>query len=331
MAVAALADDGGAIDAIDVAHRRAGTAVPVRRLRRRGCAAVGRAGRRRRRAAWRSPSRSTRIRRGWPRSASGASSLRNLRRKYGDTLADVIDVPATSRAPGSPSWTATTRPSPARGGARPQRCAAERAPRPPVGAARRAAAPQLARGGRGAPARRWRCRGRRVERRRRRRTIPATTSRSSSPPTRASPPLPLTKVASGGELARTMLALRLVLIEAPGTLRVRRGRRRHRRCRGHGRRRGAGRARPVRTRCSWSPTSRRSPPLADAQVAGVEGGRAVRSPRPRRRAAATTMHAIGEIARMLSGDARRPRRRATTPPSSSARGRRRAASAEGRR
>lgn len=32
------------------------------------------------------------------------------------------------------------------------------------------------------------------------------------------PPLPLTKVASGGELARTMLALRLVLIEAPGTL-----------------------------------------------------------------------------------------------------------------
>src|SRR5215203_6446163 len=32
------------------------------------------------------------------------------------------------------------------------------------------------------------------------------------------PVLPLTKVASGGELARTMLALRLVLIEAPGTL-----------------------------------------------------------------------------------------------------------------
>ncbi|TPW12138.1 MAG: recN [Acidimicrobiaceae bacterium] len=33
-----------------------------------------------------------------------------------------------------------------------------------------------------------------------------------------SPPLPLTKVASGGELARTMLALRLVLSEAPSTL-----------------------------------------------------------------------------------------------------------------
>ena len=33
-----------------------------------------------------------------------------------------------------------------------------------------------------------------------------------------SPALPLTKVASGGELARAMLALRLVLIEAPGTL-----------------------------------------------------------------------------------------------------------------
>jgi DNA repair protein RecN (Recombination protein N) len=33
-----------------------------------------------------------------------------------------------------------------------------------------------------------------------------------------SPPLPLAKVASGGELARTMLALRLVLTEAPDTL-----------------------------------------------------------------------------------------------------------------
>ena len=32
------------------------------------------------------------------------------------------------------------------------------------------------------------------------------------------PPLPLAKVASGGELARTMLALRLVLTEAPDTL-----------------------------------------------------------------------------------------------------------------
>jgi len=33
-----------------------------------------------------------------------------------------------------------------------------------------------------------------------------------------SPPLPLTKVASGGELARTMLSLRLVLTEGPATL-----------------------------------------------------------------------------------------------------------------
>jgi DNA repair protein RecN (Recombination protein N) len=33
-----------------------------------------------------------------------------------------------------------------------------------------------------------------------------------------SAPLPLTKVASGGELARAMLALRLVLLDAPGTL-----------------------------------------------------------------------------------------------------------------
>jgi DNA repair protein RecN (Recombination protein N) len=33
-----------------------------------------------------------------------------------------------------------------------------------------------------------------------------------------SPPLPLSKVASGGELARTMLSLRLVLTEEPGTM-----------------------------------------------------------------------------------------------------------------
>lgn len=33
-----------------------------------------------------------------------------------------------------------------------------------------------------------------------------------------SPPLPLTRVASGGELARTMLALRLVIAERPSTL-----------------------------------------------------------------------------------------------------------------
>jgi DNA repair protein RecN (Recombination protein N) len=37
-------------------------------------------------------------------------------------------------------------------------------------------------------------------------------------PNPGSPPLPLAKIASGGELARTMLALRLVLSEAPDTL-----------------------------------------------------------------------------------------------------------------
>ena len=42
-------------------------------------------------------------------------------------------------------------------------------------------------------------------------TIPATTCRSSSRSTRACPPPPLAKAASGGELARTMLALRLIV------------------------------------------------------------------------------------------------------------------------
>ena len=69
------------------------------------------------------------------------------------------------------------------------------------------------------------------------------------------PPLPLAKVASGGELARAMLALRLVLTEAPAHAGVRRGRRRHRRRpRPRPSGRSLGRARPATTRCWSSPT-----------------------------------------------------------------------------
>ena len=50
------------------------------------------------------------------------------------------------------------------------------------------------------------------------RAIPVTTSPSFSVPTRAKRVLPLAKVASGGELARAMLALRLVLTDAPPTM-----------------------------------------------------------------------------------------------------------------
>ncbi len=51
-----------------------------------------------------------------------------------------------------------------------------------------------------------------------RETVPPTACRSSSRPTPGRRRCPLTKVASGGELARAMLALRLVLTAGPPTL-----------------------------------------------------------------------------------------------------------------
>ena len=86
-----------------------------------------------------------------------------------------------------------------------------------MGRARRAAAPELARAVQAPPERAGHAEG------------PASRSRSSDDPeghevtfllaaNPGEPPLPLAKVASGGELARAMLALRLVLTEAPDTL-----------------------------------------------------------------------------------------------------------------
>ena len=86
---------------------------------------------------------------------------------------------------------------------------------------------------------------------------PATTSSSCSRPTRARRRSRSTKVASGGELARTMLALRLVLTAArrrAAHAGVRRGRRRHRRHRGDRGRPRARRGRPP------PPGARRHPP-----------------------------------------------------------------------
>jgi DNA repair protein RecN (Recombination protein N) len=141
--------------------------------------------------------------------------LRNLRRKYGETLADVITYHAESRSRLGEleGYDAAVERLEAE-----RRVALddERKAAAVVGAGRRAAAAQLAAG---------------VETGLRELAMPrariavevgqldpgddVTFMLSANP---GAPTLPLTKVASGGELARTMLALRLVLIEAPGTL-----------------------------------------------------------------------------------------------------------------
>jgi DNA repair protein RecN (Recombination protein N) len=141
--------------------------------------------------------------------------IRNLRRKYGDTLADVIEFERTTRdrLDELEGYEAAIE------RLERDRTAALRAERMAagvVGARRRGAARDLASA---------------VEARLRELAMPradvdisvgaddpgdeVTFLLAANP---GSPALPLTKVASGGELARAMLALRLVLIEAPGTL-----------------------------------------------------------------------------------------------------------------
>jgi DNA repair protein RecN (Recombination protein N) len=141
--------------------------------------------------------------------------LRNLRRKYGETLGEVLEFQQRSRArldelEGYDQ--AVARLEHEREGAfRDERRAASG-----VGARRRSATDRL---------------GRAVQSGLRELAMPraevvvqvgdedpgdeVTFLLAANPGT---PPLPLSKVASGGELARTMLALRLVLLEAPGTL-----------------------------------------------------------------------------------------------------------------
>ena len=138
--------------------------------------------------------------------------LRDLRRKYGDDLAEVIAYGEQAPAGGSTSWPAS-RSGPPRStasGARPWPPSGGR--REAVGRARRAAAPELAAA---------------VTERLRELALPHATigvevgeHADDHPGDRVqfllaanpgTPLQPLTKVASGGELARAMLALRLVL------------------------------------------------------------------------------------------------------------------------
>jgi DNA repair protein RecN (Recombination protein N) len=140
--------------------------------------------------------------------------LHELRRKYGETLADVLAFgqEASARLDELESFEARAAALEGeRAAALEEVAAAERA----VGAARRRAAPALASA---------------VEEHLRRLAMPharlevtvgpdpgddVTFLLAANPGTA---PLPLSRVASGGELARAMLALRLVLTEAPDTL-----------------------------------------------------------------------------------------------------------------
>jgi DNA repair protein RecN (Recombination protein N) len=141
--------------------------------------------------------------------------LRELRRKYGETLADVIAYREASRARLQELESYENRAAELEG-ARQKAVAAIAAEAAAVGRARRAAAPALAAA---------------VEANLRTLAMPharfevevgerdpgddVTLLLGANP---GEPPLPLAKVASGGELARTMLAARLVLSEAPDTL-----------------------------------------------------------------------------------------------------------------
>jgi DNA repair protein RecN (Recombination protein N) len=141
--------------------------------------------------------------------------LRELRRKYGETLADVIAEGDRLRArlaelEGHDQRAAELDRALAEARSAEAAAAAE------VGAARRAAAPELA----------ARIQENLVELAMPKAVVAIAVGEddpgdevevqlAANPGT---PPLPLAKVASGGELARTMLALRLVLTDAPPTL-----------------------------------------------------------------------------------------------------------------
>ena len=212
----ALTDEGGAADP-GRGHRRARGPGAVRGARS-AAAGVGRRAGRRGRARCGPPARpSPTTRRASRPCARRRQLLHDLRRKYGETLerrarlrgrTPALAWPSSSSTTGGPrSWTPLGRrrrppwrAAAASRGARRDGRPALRWPRP----CRRTSRPGHAEGA----GSRWAWRA----------PTRPTTSRSCWPPTPGPPPLPLAKVASGGELARTMLALRLVLTAGPPTL-----------------------------------------------------------------------------------------------------------------
>jgi len=213
-AVVALVDDGGALDALGTASAALASRAPFADLARRLADATAEVAdvaadvRHLGEAIEDDPRRLEEVR-------ERRHLLRNLRRKYGDTLAEVIEFRDRTRErlaelqgyEAAVERLARERDEALRG---------ERAAAAAVAQARRAAAGQL---------------GAAVEAHLRTLAMPRATVEvrvgdddpgdevtfllAANP---GSPPLPLTKVASGGELARAMLALRLVLLDAPGTL-----------------------------------------------------------------------------------------------------------------
>ena len=214
---AALRDDGGAADAVALAIEAVAGRRAVRRRSSPGCGRWRPSWTRPRPTPARRPTPSPRTPSASTRSGARRRLLRELCRKYGERLSDVLAYGADARSRLAELHSHDERVTELEEERIVAVAAVEEAAAA-VGRARREAAPRLAaaveappegagpgpgplRGGR---------RRRRPGRRRRR--------PSSWAPTRARPALPLAKVASGGELARTMLACRLVLSEAPPTL-----------------------------------------------------------------------------------------------------------------
>lgn len=213
-AVATLQDDGGAVDVLGAAVTALSGRAPfnalVERLRDLGAELADVAGELRDLAESidEDPERLTEVR-------ERRQLLRNLRRKYGDSIADVIDFRDRSRERLDElhGYDATVQ------RLERDRAAAladEREAAAGVGAARRAAAADLA----AAIEEHLHTLG--MGRARLEVSVgdddPGDDVAFLLAANPGSPPLPLAKVASGGELARTMLALRLVLSEAPETL-----------------------------------------------------------------------------------------------------------------
>ena len=213
LAVSALTDDGGTLDTLRAALAAVATRAPfdAHEVRLRALAAelddVSGEIRATGEGIDEDPQRLADVR-------ARRQLLRELRRKYADTLADVIAyrAEASDRLAELSSYESRAA---ALESARDAAVLAERAAAALVGAARRKAAPRLAK------------------------AVAANLTALAMPRARleltvgvdpgdevafllganpGEPALPLAKVASGGELARTMLAMRLVLTEAPDTL-----------------------------------------------------------------------------------------------------------------
>ena len=244
----------------------------------------------------------------WPSVRERRQLLRELRRKYGDTLADVIAYAATGRRPARRAGADEERAGDARGVRRGRarapaaEAAASTAPPSAAAAARRPGA-----GRRGAPARSSRmprrCLGVEVGRGSRPTTADDVAFLLAANP--GEPPRPAGQGRVGRRAGpRDAGGSRLVLGDGPADARVRRGRRRHRR---RGRRRGRARAAALGAR---PPGAVRHPPARRWRPSPNPGWwRSPRSRGPRRPDGGRTVRRrrvggeprVTELSRMLAG------------------------------